>query len=73
MNDGNEKNPMEVTVRNVYGRELIYPACDRTEAIAKIAGIKTLQPKHLEIMRDAFGIDTITITESSWEGLNDDK
>jgi hypothetical protein len=31
-----------VQIRNVYGNETIYPACDRSRAFAEIAGTKTL-------------------------------
>lgn len=31
-----------VTIKNVYGREMIYPACPVTEIIASIAKTKTL-------------------------------
>ena len=38
------KNPMTVTVvvRNVYGNETIYPACECSRVFAEIAGTKTL-------------------------------
>jgi len=31
-----------VTVRNVYGNELVYPVNDAAKALAEIAGTKTL-------------------------------
>jgi len=36
-----------VTIKNVYGRELIYPACSVTEIIASIARTKTLSENDL--------------------------
>ncbi len=35
-------NIIKVTVKNVYGNETIYPACDKSKAFASIAGTKTL-------------------------------
>ena len=31
-----------VSERNVYGNEVIYPACDKAKTFANIAGTKTL-------------------------------
>ena len=36
------KQAITVQIRNVYGNETIYPACDRSRAFAEIAGTKTL-------------------------------
>jgi len=40
-----------VMVRNVYGREMIYPACPVTEIIASIAKTKTLSDNDLSAIR----------------------
>jgi len=37
----NEMN-IYVSERNVYGNEVIYPACDKAKTFANIAGTKTL-------------------------------
>jgi hypothetical protein len=31
-----------VTIKHVYGNELIYPVCDKSKVFADIAGTKTL-------------------------------
>lgn len=33
---------IQVTIKNVYGEERIYPACPRAEAFAALLGQKTL-------------------------------
>lgn len=40
-----------VMVRNVYGREMVYPACPVTEIIASIAKTKTLSDNDLSAIR----------------------
>ncbi len=31
-----------VSIRSVYGNQIIYPACDKSQAFASIAGTRTL-------------------------------
>lgn len=37
-----------VQVKNVYGNNLVYPACTQAEHFASIAGTKTLSPYVVE-------------------------
>jgi len=37
-------NIVEVTIKQVYGKELIYPANKNAQIFANIAGTKTLSP-----------------------------
>ena len=38
-----------VTVRNVYGRQLVYPANESAQLLARIAGTATLAPAVLKL------------------------
>ena len=40
-----------VTIKNVYGNELIYPACEASRDFARLAGKKTLSRGDLEIIK----------------------
>ena len=40
-----------VMVRNIYGRDLIYPACPVSEIIASIAKSKTLSDNDIAAMK----------------------
>lgn len=40
-----------IEVKNHYGNELYYPACDIAKAFAKLAGCKTLTPQALKIIK----------------------
>jgi hypothetical protein len=40
-----------VTIKNVYGREMIYPACPVTEIIASIAKTKTLSDNDIAAIK----------------------
>lgn len=40
-----------VTIKNVYGREMVYPACPVTEIIASIARTKTLSDNDLAAIK----------------------
>ena len=43
---------IQITVRNVYGNNLIYPYNDAAKVLAQIAGTKTLSLAHLELARN---------------------
>jgi hypothetical protein len=34
-----------VTIKSIYGNQAIYPACERADAFASIAGTRTLTPQ----------------------------
>lgn len=40
-----------VTIKNVYGKEMVYPACPVTEIIASIAKTKTLSDNDLAAIK----------------------
>lgn len=40
-----------VTIKNVYGNELIYPACDDSRVFAELIGQKTLTTQDLRKIR----------------------
>lgn len=44
---------MELIVRKekVYGRELIYPVCEKSKGLARIAGKKTFTPYEIVIIK----------------------
>lgn len=37
-----------VTIKTVYGNDLIYPACEKSRLFAELAGSKTLTPAALK-------------------------
>jgi hypothetical protein len=41
-----------VTIRNVYGNDTIYPACDKSRLLAELAGHKTLTRADLRTIRE---------------------
>jgi hypothetical protein len=43
-----EQMEIEVVIRNVYGKLVMYPSCDKAKAFAAIAGTKTLTRKTWE-------------------------
>lgn len=42
---------IQVTIRNVYGNETIYPACETAKSFAKLVGQKTLTHRDLTIIK----------------------
>lgn len=42
-----------VLIKNVYGQELIYPACEKSMIFAQIAGDKTLTEKNVNLLKKA--------------------
>ena len=44
-------NKIQVTIKNNYGRDVIYPACKDSELFAMIAGTKTLSREVLTAIK----------------------
>lgn len=43
---------IKVKVKTVYGKELVYPACDKAQKFADMLGKKTLSKGSLEAIKD---------------------
>lgn len=41
-----------VTVKSVYGNDVVYPACPKGLVFAKMSGTKTLTPQALKLIRE---------------------
>lgn len=46
------KTNIKVRVETHYGRETIYPVCEKARSFAGIAGTVTLTPKVLRLIKD---------------------
>lgn len=58
-----------VKVREVYGRRLVYPICERAKAFARISGRETLTESVIkEIKFLGFGLTLIPYTLTNEEG-----
>lgn len=44
---------LTVTIKNVYGNEAVYPACEQSELFARIAGTKTLTESCIRELKKA--------------------
>jgi hypothetical protein len=40
-----------IEIKNVYGNETIYPACDKSRLLARLSGHKTLTRRALEMIK----------------------
>jgi hypothetical protein len=55
-----DKN-LQVVVKNVYGNDLIYPACNTTKIITELTGTKTLVPYQINILKkNGYNFEIIT-------------
>ena len=52
-----------VTVKNVYGNDLVYPACDDSRAFAQLTNSKTFNANQLHTIR-ALGYNIVVKTPS---------
>ncbi len=41
-----------VTIKNVYGNELVYPACEKAKLFAKLAGHTTLTQHDVKTIKE---------------------
>ena len=39
-----------VETKTVYGNELVYPKCERSQVLAKLCGTKTFTEKHIRLI-----------------------
>ena len=54
---------IQVTIRNVYGNRLIYPACDKAREFAHLTGNKTLNHYNIStIKRLGYKVEVIAPT-----------
>lgn len=61
-----DKN-LQVVVKNVYGNDLIYPACNTTKMITELTGTKTLVPHQIKILKqNGYNLEIITERTSLW-------
>lgn len=54
---------VKITVRNVYGNDLIYPANALAENFAKLTGQKTFSHAHLQTI-EAMGFSIVQISQN---------
>ena len=51
---------IKVSIKNVYGSDLIYPGCDNAKEFAKLTGTKTLSQSAIEsIKRLGYAVEVI--------------
>ena len=43
---------IRVKVRNVYGRDLVYPACEVAKTFAKLVRQETFVPRDIQLIKD---------------------
>lgn len=56
---------IQVILKSVYGKPLLYPANDAAHALADIAGTVTLDPRVLRIARDKLGMKVVTLEQDA--------
>jgi hypothetical protein len=42
---------IQVTIKTVYGKDLIYPVDDKAKLFTALVGMKTLTTKHLDLIK----------------------
>ena len=42
---------IKVTIKNTYGNELIYPACDNAKLLTSLLNSKTFTQRHIDILK----------------------
>jgi hypothetical protein len=53
MDDNKNTDPMQITVKrkNVYGKDLIYPVCEKAECLTMLADTKTFTPYQIQVIK----------------------
>lgn len=42
---------LEVEVKNVYGRDVVYPVCEKSRLLAQLSGNRTLTPEAVAVIK----------------------
>lgn len=50
-----------VTIKNVYGEDKVYPACEKSAIFARMLGQKTLTPYDIKNIKD-LGYEVMVLT-----------
>jgi hypothetical protein len=57
-----------VRIKNVYGKDLIYPVCEKAKAFATIQGGKTLTNRTINTLINELGYDLrLSTGEDNWK------
>ena len=48
----NQTEAIKIEIKQAYGRRLVYPKCDTSRKLARLAATKTFTDDHLKILRD---------------------
>lgn len=51
MDNINDTRTITVEIRDVYGRQTVYPACPTADKFSSLAGTKTLSPRDLKTIQ----------------------
>jgi hypothetical protein len=58
-------NTIKVTIKNVYGKETIYPACEASEKFAALAGQKSLTAREIKLIKElGYSIEVVQAVKS---------
>tara|TARA_R110000796_G_scaffold3509_1_gene13651 strand:+ start:1303 stop:1518 length:216 start_codon:yes stop_codon:yes gene_type:complete len=63
-------NILTVELKSIYGRDLIYPACDQSQLMAELLNVKTLSLFHIRKLR-RLGYEFRSKEHSFLEGATD--
>ena len=53
-------NEIQVSIKSVYGNQLIYPVCDKAKYFAKLARTSTLTPQAIDLIK-RIGFDILVV------------
>jgi len=42
---------LEVQIKNNYGREMVYPICEKSRLLAQLSGNRTLTPEAIAVIK----------------------
>jgi hypothetical protein len=55
---------IKVSIKNVYGNELVYPACEVSKSFTRLTGAKTLTHMHLHIIKNELGYSVTVVAQT---------
>lgn len=61
--DNEKTNTIQVRVKNVYGNELVYPACETSKLLCDLAGDKTITARSMILIKK-LGYNPIVVADS---------
>lgn len=62
-NKGQYKMELEIQIKNIYGRDVVYPVCEKAQLLTRLSGNRTLTEESIAVIKELGYTFTTTTTK----------